>query len=48
MRIPGNGLNHNESPNTVYREHSEQGTNAGVSLVALTDITKGDELYDVN
>lgn len=39
--IPGNGLNHSIEPNTVYRT-----SEAGINLVALTDIEKGNELYD--
>ena len=41
MWIPGNGLNHNPQPNTVYVESSD-----GIDLVALSDITSGSELYD--
>ena len=39
--IPGNGLNHNEHPNTVYRA-----TPDGIDLVALVDIRPDDELFD--
>jgi hypothetical protein len=39
--IPGNGLNHNETPNTVYRA-----TVAGINLVALENIEAGQELFD--
>mmetsp|Transcript_10352 Transcript_10352/g.15900 ORF Transcript_10352/g.15900 Transcript_10352/m.15900 type:complete len:245 (+) Transcript_10352:209-943(+) len=46
MWIPGNGLNHNTSPNTVYRAAAEGGTDEGINLVALRDISKGEELYD--
>lgn len=46
MWIPGNGLNHNASPNTVYRAAADGGTNEGINLVALCDISKGEELYD--
>jgi SET domain len=45
MWIPGNGLNHNSSPNTVYRTR-KGGTKSGIVLVALVDITRGEELYD--
>ena len=41
MWIPGNGLNHNEVPNTVYKATPE-----GIDLVALVDIQKDDELFD--
>ena len=42
MWIPGNGLNHSTEPNTMYRDFG-----AGrLNLVALTDITAGDELFD--
>ena len=41
MWIPGNGLNHNTTPNTVYRL-----TDNGINLVALTDIKVNDELID--
>ena len=41
MWIPGNGLNHNLKPNTVYRA-----TDKGINLVALRDIAKDEELYD--
>ena len=41
MWIPGNGLNHNEVPNTVYRATPE-----GIDLVALVDIQANDELFD--
>lgn len=46
MWIPGNGLNHNEEPNTVYRPHPTGGTSVGIHLVALDDVRKGDELTD--
>mmetsp|Transcript_22054 Transcript_22054/g.32586 ORF Transcript_22054/g.32586 Transcript_22054/m.32586 type:complete len:244 (-) Transcript_22054:98-829(-) len=46
MWIPGNGLNHSTSPNTVYRAAAEGGVNEGIDLVALCDISKGEELYD--
>jgi hypothetical protein len=45
MWLPGNGLNHNFSPNTVYRT-LQGGTDDGIMLVALTDIKAGQELYD--
>lgn len=41
MWIPGNGLNHNIIPNTVYRTSSD-----GIDLLALTDIAFDDELFD--
>lgn len=41
MWIPGNGLNHNMQPNTVYRE-----TTHGIDLVALVNVQAGQELYD--
>jgi len=41
MWVPGNGLNHSLRPNTVYRATSE-----GIDLVALEDISKGQELTD--
>lgn len=41
MWLPGNGLNHSTSPNTVYRPSSD-----GINLVALEDIHSGEELYD--
>jgi len=41
MWVPGNGLNHNETPNTVYRP-----TKDGIDLVALVDIKVDDELFD--
>lgn len=41
MWIPGNGLNHNEVPNTVYKATEE-----GIDLVALEDIKADDELFD--
>ena len=41
MWIPGNGLNHNETPNTVYKA-----TAGGIDLVALVDIQADDELFD--
>lgn len=45
MWIPGNGLNHSPQPNTVYRT-SSKGIVHGIDLVALTNITRGEELYD--
>jgi hypothetical protein len=45
MWVPGNGLNHNPQPNTVYRP-AERGTDEGINLLALTDIQSGDELFD--
>ena len=41
MWIPGNGLNHHETPNTVYRA-----TPDGIDLVALVDVRPDDELVD--
>ena len=41
MWIPGNGLNHSPLPNTVY-----QLSPVGINLVALTDISIDDELFD--
>lgn len=41
MWIPGNGLNHHENPNTIYVESQQ-----GIDLVALSDISSGDEMYD--
>ena len=41
MWIPGNGLNHNETPNTVYKATAD-----GIDLVALVDIQADDELFD--
>ena len=53
MWIPGNGLNHNNIPNTVYRNDADDfvpttpnGQQSVLYLVALSDIEKGDELYD--
>jgi len=45
MWLPGNGLNHNLAPNTVYRTR-KGGIQKGLVLKALRDIRKGDELYD--
>jgi hypothetical protein len=41
MWIPGNGLNHDNNPNTVYRPRPN-----GIALVALRNIATGQELYD--
>jgi len=41
MWIPGNGLNHNENPNTIYKQ-----TIDGIDLVALADIYTNEELFD--
>lgn len=41
MWIPGNGLNHSTKPNTVYVASPK-----GIDLVALTDISVDDELFD--
>lgn len=41
MWIPGNGLNHNAPPNTVYVP-----TLSGIDLVAIDEIKQGDELFD--
>jgi hypothetical protein len=46
MWVPGNGLNHNPSPNTVYRPSSNGGMDVGIDLIALRDIKKGEELFD--
>lgn len=45
MWVPGNGLNHNPIPNTVYCTLSG-GIDQGIALVALTDIQKSHELVD--
>lgn len=45
MWVPGNGLNHSPTPNTVYRT-LPGGTEEGIMLLALTDIQKDEELYD--
>jgi len=45
MWVPGNGLNHREDPNTVYRT-LPGGTAEGIVLVALTDIAQDEELFD--
>jgi len=44
MWVPGNGLNHDASPNTVYRWNAS--SNDGIDLVALGDVSEGDELFD--
>ena len=41
MWIPGNGLNHNENPNTVYKATAD-----GIDLIAIEDIQIDDELFD--
>ena len=41
MWIPGNGLNHSNQPNTVYRA-----TAHGIDLIALQDIERDTELTD--
>jgi len=46
MWCPGNGLNHNTNPNTVYRASANGGTDDGINLVAISDIKAGDELFD--
>jgi SET domain len=46
MWIPGNGLNHNNNANTVYRDLPGGPFQQGLQLVALTDIAKGEELFD--
>lgn len=47
MWIPGNALNHSRSPNTVYRFQDFTTMPSGaLNLVALRDISSGDELYD--
>mmetsp|Transcript_51502 Transcript_51502/g.85342 ORF Transcript_51502/g.85342 Transcript_51502/m.85342 type:complete len:234 (-) Transcript_51502:19-720(-) len=43
--IPGNGINHSKEANTLYSS-APGGTNEGVNLVALCDITKGEQLFD--
>jgi len=45
MWIPGNGLNHNLEPNTVYRP-SEAGAEVGINLETLCDVKCGEELVD--
>lgn len=45
MWVPGNGLNHNPTPNTVYRTR-KGGTNTGIALVSICDISAGEELFD--
>eukprot|EP00566_Odontella_aurita_P001106 CAMPEP_0113525292 /NCGR_PEP_ID=MMETSP0015_2-20120614/74_1 /TAXON_ID=2838 /ORGANISM="Odontella" /LENGTH=237 /DNA_ID=CAMNT_0000423429 /DNA_START=292 /DNA_END=1005 /DNA_ORIENTATION=+ /assembly_acc=CAM_ASM_000160 len=45
MWVPGNGLNHNLDPNTVYCP-AKGGTGVGIDLVALSDIVEGEELFD--
>lgn len=45
MWIAGNGLNHNLTPNTVYRTR-KGGTDTGIALVSLCDIAAGEELLD--
>jgi hypothetical protein len=52
MWMPGNGLNHNKIPNTVYRNDDTFTTIASSNgkralyLIALSDIQEGDELFD--
>lgn len=46
MWVPGNGLNHDSNPNTVYRAAVPGGTAVGIDLYALNDINNGDELLD--
>jgi hypothetical protein len=57
MWVPGNGLNHNCEPNTVYRHRpaaAQDGTdtdvginsNININLVALRDLEQGEELFD--
>ena len=46
MWCPGNGLNHNTNPNTVYRASTNGGIDDGINLVAISDIKAGDELFD--
>jgi SET domain len=43
--IPGNGLNHANTPNTVYKIY-DNALPPQIHLVALTDIAPGDELFD--
>jgi SET domain len=45
MWIPGNGLNHNPIPNTVYRTR-KGGTDTGIVLVSIRSIAAGEELFD--
>lgn len=45
MWVPGNGLNHSENPNTVYRT-LPGGTDEGIVLVALSDIAVDEECFD--
>ena len=45
MWVPGNGLNHSHEPNTVYRT-SPKGIVEGIDLIALTNVRRGDELFD--
>lgn len=50
--IPGNALNHNNDPTMVYRswtttfEDVKQKNAAGINVVALRDITKGEQIFD--
>lgn len=46
MWVPGNGLNHDPEPNTVYRAAIPGGTDVGIDLWALTYISRDDELFD--
>lgn len=46
MWVPGNGLNHNKAPNTVYRTQPGDSGSTDIQLVALTSISAGDELVD--
>jgi SET domain len=46
MWIPGNGLNHNINPNTLYQDLPGGPFQQGIQLLALTDIAKGEELLD--
>jgi len=45
MWVPGNGLNHSDTPNTVYRT-LPGGTDEGIVLMALQNIVKDEELFD--
>jgi hypothetical protein len=45
MWIPGNGLNHSEQPNMVYRTLCG-GTEVGIAMVTLCEIAPKEELFD--
>ncbi|KAG1653892.1 hypothetical protein FOA52_013775 [Chlamydomonas sp. UWO 241] len=44
--VPGNGLNHGPEPNVVYRAPPIGGVAVGIDLVAMTDVTAGEQLLD--